>query len=141
MDTAVQQSLGVQRIVATLTVVFAGVALVLAAVGLYSVLAYTVTQRTSEIGLRMALGAQRGQVISLILNSGLKLVAAGLVLGLVAATTAAHLIRSLLFSVEPFDPIIYGAVAALFTVIAAVACVLPSFRASRVDPLVALRSE
>ncbi|MEO6004943.1 MAG: ABC transporter permease [Opitutus sp.] len=141
MNSAVQQSLGVQRIVATLTVVFAGVALVLAAVGLYSVLAYTVTQRTSEIGLRMALGAQRRQVVGLVLNGGLKLVGFGLVVGLMAATVAARFIQSQLFLVEPFDPLIYGGVGLLFAVIGTIACVLPSLRASRVDPLIALRVE
>jgi putative ABC transport system permease protein len=141
MDTAVEQSLGVQRIVASLTAVFAGIALVLAAVGLYSVLAYTVTQRTGEIGLRMALGAQRRQVVGLVLGSGLRLVAVGLVLGLAAAAATAQLIQSLLFAVEPFDPMIYGGVTLLFAVIAAIACVLPSLRASRIDPLVALRTE
>jgi len=141
MDTSIQQSLGVQRIVASLTGVFAGIALVLAAVGLYSVLAYTVSQRTAEIGIRMALGAQRHQVVGLILHNGLKLVAFGLVAGLAAAAVTAQLIQSLLFSVQPFDPIIYASVAVLFALIAAFACLLPSLRASRVDPLIALRTE
>jgi putative ABC transport system permease protein len=141
MDTAIAQSLGVQRIVASLTAIFAGIALVLAAVGLYSVLAYAVAQRTSEIGIRMALGAQPGQVVALILRGGLKLVALGLVVGLAAAAGTARLIQSLLFSVEPFDPLIYGGVAVLFALIAAIACLLPSLRASRVDPLIALRAE
>jgi len=141
MDSAVEQSLGVQRIMATLTAIFAGVALVLAAIGLYSVLAYAVAQRTGEIGLRMALGAQRRQVVTLILGSGLKLVALGLVAGLAAAAGTARLIQSLLFSVEPFDPLIYAGVTVLFAIIAAIACVLPSLRASRVDPLIALRTE
>lgn len=141
MDAAVEQSLGVQRLVACFTAVFAGIALVLAAVGLYSVLAYTVTQRTGEIGLRMALGAQRGQVVSLILTGGLKLVGVGLALGLAAAAIVALLIKSLLFSVEPLDPLVYGGVTVLFAAIAVAACLVPSWRASRVDPLVALRTE
>ncbi len=141
IESALAQSLGVQRIVAVLTTVFAGLALVLAAIGLYSVLAYAVAQRTSEIGIRMARGAQRGQVISLMMRSGLTLVAIGLVLGLAAAAGTAHLIQSLLFSVQPLDPLVYGGVALLFTIIAAVACLMPSLRASRIDPLIALRAD
>ncbi len=141
LETGLAQSLGVQQIVATLTAVFAGLALALAAVGLYSVLAYSVAQRSVEIGIRMALGAQRGQVISLVMQSGLKLVALGVVLGLGAAAGAARLIQTLLYSVQPLDPLVYGGVALLFVAIAALACLVPSLRASRIDPLVALRAE
>jgi putative ABC transport system permease protein len=141
LEANVAQSLGTQRIVASLTAIFAGGALVLAAVGLYSVLAYAVAQRTSEIGIRMALGAQRGQVVSLIMRSGLKLVAIGLIVGLGLAAGVARLGQSLLFNVQPLDPLLYGGVAALFAFIAALACLLPSLRASRIDPLVALRAE
>lgn len=141
MDTAVDQSLGTQRIVASLTAVFAAIALVLAAIGLYSVLAYAVTQRTGEIGLRMALGAQRRQVVGLILSSAFKLVLLGLIVGLAAAAGTARLIQSLLFAVEPYDPRIYLGVTALFVAISAIACLLPSLRASRVDPLIALRTD
>ncbi|MDB6170656.1 MAG: permease [Verrucomicrobia bacterium] len=139
LETAVSQSLGAQRVVATLTAIFAAVALVLAAVGLYSVLAYAVTQRTPEIGIRMALGSPRGAVIRLIMRSGLRLVAIGLVLGLLGAAGVATLIQSLLFNVAPLDPAVYGGVAALFGAVAVLACLLPSLRASRIDPLVALR--
>ena len=141
METTVNNSLGVQRIVAALTGIFAGVALLLAAIGLYSVLAYAVSQRTNEIGIRMALGAQPGQVVALVMRSGLVLVAAGLVIGLAASAGTARLIRTLLFNVEPFDPMIYGGVTLLFAVVAALACLLPSLRASRIDPLVALRAD
>lgn len=141
MDTNIAQSLGVQRIVASLTAIFAAVALVLSAVGLYSVLAYAVARRTSEIGIRMALGAQPGQVIGLVLRGGMKLVAIGLVAGLAAAAGAARLIQTLLFNVQPFDPAVYGGVALLFAFVALLACLLPSLRASRIDPLVALRAE
>jgi len=141
MDSSIQQNVGVQRIVSSLTGVFAGIALVLAAIGLYSVLAYTVSQRTAEIGIRMALGAQRHHVVGLVLHSGLKIVASGLVAGLIVAAVGAGLIQSLLFSVEPLDPMIFGGVVVLFVAIAALACLVPSLRASRVDPLVALRTE
>ena len=141
LETTVAQSLGAQRIVASLTTVLAAMALALSAIGLYSVLAYLVSQRTAEIGIRMALGAQPGQVVSLVLRSGLRLVAAGLVLGLAAAMAAARLIRTLLFEVRPIDPVIYAVVAALFTAIALLACLVPSWRASRIDPLLALRAD
>ena len=141
MDNSLQQSLGIQRISSWLTGVFAGVALLLSAVGLYSVLAYAVTQRTGEIGIRMALGADKTQVISLILAQGMKLVAAGLVLGLGAAAAGARLLTSLLFEMEPLNPLVFGGVTVLFTGVAVLACLLPSLRAARVDPLVALRSE
>jgi len=139
MDSNIDQSLGVQRIVASLTVVFAALALVLASVGLYSVLAYAVGQRTAEIGIRMALGAQTSQVLTLIMTSGLRLVAIGLIIGLAAAGIAARVIQGLLFNVRPLDPLIYALVAALFAIVAAVACLVPSLRASRIDPLEALR--
>ena len=141
LESNVVQSVGVQRIVASLTAVFAGLALLLSAVGLYSVLAYAVSQRTAEIGIRMALGARAGQVMGLVMRGGLQLVAVGLVLGLAAAAGAARLIQSLLFDVRPLDPRIYGSVAALFAVVASLACLLPSWRASRIDPLLALRSD
>jgi predicted permease len=139
MDSNIAASLGVQRIVASLTGLFAGLALVLAAVGLYSVIAYAVTQRTGEIGIRMALGAQTVQVVGLVMRSGLRLVAAGLIVGLGAAAGAAQLIRTLLFQVEPLDPIIYAGVALVFAVVAVLACLVPSRRASRIDPILALR--
>lgn len=141
LETTVANSLGAQRIVASLTTIFAGIALVLAAVGLYSVLAYAVSQRTNEIGIRMALGAQRGQVVGLIMRSGFKLVALGLTIGLVASAGAGRLIQTLLFDVRPYDPFIYAAVATLFALVAALACLIPSLRASRIDPLVALRAD
>jgi len=141
LETNIAQSLGVQRIVASLTSIFAGLALVLSAIGLYSVLAYAVSQRTPEIGIRMALGAQPGQVVGLVMRDGLRLVIVGLVTGLAAAAGAARLIETLLFGVRPLDPLVYGAVAAGFTVVAIVACLVPSLRASRIDPLLALRAE
>ena len=141
LDFAVAQALGVQRIVAALTAVFAGLALVLSAIGLYSVLAYAVAQRTGEIGLRMALGAQRRQVIALVLRQAMKLVALGLLLGLAAAAGAAQLLRSLLFAVRPLDPLVFSGVTVLFAGVALLAAWLPARQATRVDPLVALRSE
>ena len=136
----VAASMGTQRVVAILTLVFAGVALALAAIGLYSVLAYLVSQRTAEIGIRMALGAPRAQVVALVMSSGLRLVALGLVVGLIGAGVTAKLIQSLLFEVAPFQPAVYAGVAVIFTVVAALACLLPSLRASRIDPVAALQA-
>jgi len=141
LDSNIAQSLGVQRIVAALTTIFAALALALSSVGLYSVLAYAVSQRTPELGIRMALGAQPSQVVGLVMRGGLRLVAAGLAMGLAGAAGAARVIRTLLFDVRPLDPIVYAGVAALFTAVAAAACLVPALRASRIDPLRALRAE
>jgi predicted permease len=141
LESSVAASLGPQRLVATLTGIFAGIALLLSLTGLYSVLAYLVSQRTPEIGIRMALGATRPQVIALVMRSGLGLVALGLVLGLAAAAGSSRLIRQLLFGIEPISVAVYAAIALLFAVVAALACLGPSLRASRIDPLVAFRAE
>jgi ABC-type antimicrobial peptide transport system permease subunit len=141
MDNIIGLNLGFQRIVATLTGIFAFVALLLAAVGLYSVLAYSVAQRTSEIGIRMALGAQRTQVLQLIVKQGMLLVAIGLAVGLGAAFGAGTLIASLLFETQPFDTAIYAIVTVVFATVALLACILPALRAAKIDPIVALRAE
>jgi predicted permease len=140
-DSLLSDSVGTQRIAAWLAGVLAAIAFLLAIVGLYSVLAYGVTQRTVEIGIRMALGAQRWQVVALVMRGGLEPVAMGLILGLSAAAAVSRLIRVLLFSVQPTDPLTYGVVAGAFVLIAVLACLQPSLRASRIDPIVALRSE
>ena len=137
----VATSLGTQRIVASLTSIFAGLAFAMSVVGLYSVLAYAVSQRTAEIGIRMALGAQSAQVVRLIMRSGLELVTIGLVLGLAAAAGAARVIQTLLFDVRPLEPLVYAAVAVTFALVATLACLLPSLRASRINPIVALRAD
>jgi predicted permease len=141
MDTALQQSLGFQRIVAWLTGGFSIIALFLSAVGLYSVVAFAVGQRTSEIGLRMALGADRGNVITLILGQGMRIVALGLLVGLGVAALGAQLLRSQLYGISALDPWVFAGVAVVFSAVALLACLLPSLRAARVDPLVALRSD
>jgi len=139
MDATIAQSLGVQRIVASLTGVFAALALALATVGLYSVIAYAVSQRTTEIGIRMALGARPGQVVGLVMRNGMLLVGAGVVCGIAASAGVAQLIRTLLYQVQPLDPGVYGIATAIFVTVALLACLLPSRRASRIDPLLALR--
>ncbi len=120
---------------------FAVIALVLAAAGLYGVLAYLVTQRTSELGVRIALGAQRTQILRLTLVDGLRPALAGLIAGLAGSAAVAKLIRSLLYGVEPYDWTVFVAVATLLLGVAALACAIPAWRASRLDPLLALRAE
>ena len=141
LEANLATSLGTQRIVAALTSIFAGLAFVMSVVDLYSVLAYAVSQRTAEIGIRMALGAQSAQVVRLIMRSGLVLVAIGLVLGLAAAAGAARVIQTLLFDVRPLEPLVYAAVAVTFALVATLACLLPSLRASRINPIIALRAD
>ena len=120
---------------------FAIIALLLAAAGHYGVLAYLVTQRTSEIGIRIALGAQRQQVLRLVLFDGLQPALAGLGLGLIASAGLVHLIRSMLYGTEPLDPSVFAAVALTLLLVTAIACLLPAARASRLDPMQALRTE
>jgi ABC-type antimicrobial peptide transport system permease subunit len=119
--------------------VFAGVAGVLAAIGIYGVLAYSVVTRTQEIGVRMALGAERGQVMALVMRRGVSLAAIGITVGLIGAFAGARYLQSMLFGIEPRDPATFAGVAIMFAVVAAAAAYLPARRATRVDPMVALR--
>jgi predicted permease len=141
MQAALSESVAAPRFRALLIGAFAFLALALAMAGIYGVMAYSVAERTREIGIRMALGAQPGGVLYLVLGQGMRLVAAGLVLGLGAAFVATRLLKSLLFEVKPFDPATFvGASGALFAV-ALVANYVPARRATHVDPVVALRHE
>jgi putative ABC transport system permease protein len=124
-----------------LIAVFAGIALVLAAVGLYSVLSTTVRQRTAEIGVRMAFGAGHGRIFRMMVAQGLVLSAAGIVVGAAVASLLTDVIRTLLVGVEPTDPATFTAMAVGFLVVAAIACGVPALRAARLDPMVALRDE
>jgi ABC-type antimicrobial peptide transport system permease subunit len=130
-----------QRFYAVVLGVFALVAGSLAAIGIYGVLAYAVVQRTQEIGIRMAIGAQRRDVLSLILGKGLMLTAVGIALGVGGAVVSARLLQGLLFGVTPLDPATFAGVSIMFGLAATVACYLPARRATRVDALVAVRSE
>jgi putative ABC transport system permease protein len=124
-----------------LLALFAGGALFLAAVGVYGVVAYGVSQRTQEIGLRMAIGADRADVLKLVLRGGLKLALLGVVIGIAGALALARFMTSMLFQVTPFDPPSYAATAALLLGVAAIASFVPARRAMSVDPLEALRQE
>jgi putative ABC transport system permease protein len=125
----------------TLLAIFAAVALVLAAIGIFGVLSYGVAQRTREIGIRMALGAQEATVVTLVVRQALMLVLTGVVAGTLAALFLSQTMTKMLFDVAPTDPATFGGVAALLVAIALLASYLPARRAARVDPIVALRTE
>ncbi len=138
---AVSDSVAPRRFSMLLLGLFALIALFLAAVGLYGVVAYAVSQRTREIGVRMAIGAQAWDVCRLVLGGGMRLALAGVAVGTAAALALARLVASLLFEVTPFDPLSYAATALLLLAVAALACYVPASRAMRLDPLAALREE
>jgi putative ABC transport system permease protein len=141
MTAFVGDSLARQRFTMTLFAVFSGVALLLAAIGIYGVMAYSVSQRTGEIGIRMALGAQTGQVMKLVLSQGGRLVGLGVLAGLGGALLLTRFLERLLFGVRAHDPLTLAGTVTVLVLVAALACLVPARRASRVDPMVALRSE
>jgi predicted lysophospholipase L1 biosynthesis ABC-type transport system permease subunit len=139
MADVVDASVARPRFLTLLLGVFAGLALVLAAVGTYGILSYLVAQRHQEIGIRMALGADRAEILWSVLTRGLTLSGIGLAIGLAAAAGLSRVLRTLLFNVTPTDPLTMGLVAAIIAGVAAAACVIPAWRAARVDPIVVLR--
>ena len=141
MEGMISASLAPRRFVVTLLGFFAGTALLLAAIGLYGVVSYSVEQRTPEIGIRLALGAQRTEVLGLVVWHGLRLTLAGLATGLIAALAVTQMLSSQLFGVRPFDPLTFGATAVALILAALMASYFPAYRATRVDPVIALRYE
>jgi ABC-type antimicrobial peptide transport system permease subunit len=141
MEEVVRDTVRLPRMLMQLFAVFAGFALLLASIGTYGVLSYVVTQRRREIGIRMALGAGRALILRSVMGQGLMLTCVGLVTGLTGALVLTRLMETLLFGVRPTDPATLAGVAALIAAVAAAASLIPAVRATRVDPLVALRAE
>lgn len=141
LESYVYDNAAQPRLDATLLVVFAGVALLIAAIGVYGVLAYSVNQRTREIGLRMALGAQPASVLWWIAGQGMLIAAAGIGVGLAGAIALSRVLAALLYAIEPRDTPTFTAVAVLLSAVALTACLVLARRASRIDPIVALRDE
>lgn len=141
LEAMVARSVAPQRFIAMLLVVFAGLAIVLAVVGIYGVMNYVVSQRTQEIGIRLALGAQRSDVLRMVVSQGMRLAFIGIGIGLVAALAISRLLTTLLYEVSATDVVSYTGVSALLALIVLLACLIPARRASKVDPMVALRYE
>jgi putative ABC transport system permease protein len=139
MEEVLSDSIARQRFSMLLLAIFAGVALVLAAVGIYGVMSYSVAQRTHEIGIRMALGAQTGAVLKLAVGYGLKLVLVGVVIGLIAAFLLTRVMSTLLFGITPTDPMTFTLISAILILVALIASYIPARRATKVDPVIALR--
>jgi len=137
----VEGAMASRRFSLQLLAAFAGVGLLMAAVGIYGVVAYTVAQRTRETGVRIALGAGVADIVSLVLREGVSRTAVGIALGAAGALAAGRWLRSLLYGVTATDPAVYAGVVAVLVAVTLAACLLPAWRAARVDPLVALRGD
>jgi predicted permease len=141
MDQIVQGSVATPRFAFVLVGLFAGLAILLAAIGTYGVIAYSVSQRTPEFGLRMAVGAQRLDVLRLVLMQAAKLILAGTALGIVFALVLARVLKSLIYEVSPADPLTFVSVGLMVIAIAVLACYIPAWKATKADPMIALRAE
>jgi putative ABC transport system permease protein len=141
MEQVLADSVAQPRLTTLTLGIFAALALTLAVVGLYGVMSYAVTQRTHEVAIRMALGAQRWDVLALILKQGLKLALLGSVLGVGAALVLTRWMENLLFGVRPTDPVTFGVIVVGLMCVALLACLIPARRATKVHPMVALRNE
>jgi putative ABC transport system permease protein len=138
LDDQVANAFTTERLASVVVGLFSGAALLLAAVGLYGVLSYSVVQRKREIGVRMALGAQSATILNLVIKQGLTVVGIGLVIGLIAALALSHLITHLLYGVSATDYVSIGLSVLILSLVSLIACLLPAFRATRIDPLTAL---
>jgi putative ABC transport system permease protein len=141
MNEVIAESVKEPKFTVLLLFTFAITALILTSVGIYGVISYFVNQRTHEIGVRMALGAQSQDIFGLVMSRGVLPALAGIAIGVVAAVSLTHFMRSLLFNVSATDPMIFVALAALLSAVAIIASLVPALRATRVDPMVALRNE
>jgi ABC-type antimicrobial peptide transport system permease subunit len=141
MDFVLATYLAERRFALNLIAVFATVALLLASIGIYGVMAYTFSRRTNEIGIRIAMGAQRTDILKIALAEGAFLVGSGVLAGLLGSLALTRFLQSMLFDVKPSDPATFAAIAALLAAVTLVACFIPARRATRVDPLIALRHE
>jgi putative ABC transport system permease protein len=141
MEDVVAKYLAERRFALELLGVFAVVALLLASIGIYGVMAYTFSQRTNEIGIRMAMGAQRWDILRIAVGEGAIVVAVGVVCGLIGSALLTRFLQSMLFDVKSTDPMTFTTIAALLTVVTLMACLVPAHKATRVDPLIALRHE
>jgi putative ABC transport system permease protein len=141
MEDVVTKYLAERRFALELLGVFAVVALLLASIGIYGVMAYTFSQRTNEIGIRMAMGAQRWDILRIAVGEGAIVVAVGVVCGLIGSALLTRFLQSMLFDVKSTDPMTFTTIAALLTVVTLMACLVPAHKATRVDPLIALRHE
>jgi putative ABC transport system permease protein len=141
MDEMIANSTGQRRLSMVLIVAFSGVALILASIGIYGVMSYSVTQRSQELGIRMALGAARGNVLSLVIRQGMELALLGVLIGVFGGLWLTGLLRTQLFDVSTRDPATFALVAVLLAGIALIATLVPALRATRVDPVTALRND
>jgi ABC-type antimicrobial peptide transport system permease subunit len=137
----VSESFGQQRVISALTGFFGILGLALACVGLYGIMAYSVARRTHELGIRMALGAQKGEILKIVIGHGLRLTLIGIAIGAAGALALTRLMTNLLYGVGPSDPLTFTAVSLLLAMVALLACYIPARRAMKVDPMVALRYE
>ena len=141
LTALVDQSLTQPRFAMLLLVAFGVLSLVLACIGMYGVISFSVTRRTQEIGIRMALGAERGNIFGMVMGQGARLAGAGIAIGFAGALVGTRSLASFLYGVRPADPLTFGAVLLLFATVALLACYLPAKRATRVDPMISLRHD